>query len=215
MIHLTKSNHVKYLVGGKTISTQPLVPFDEMVCGLLNDLSTDLRSNKKAKLYPDIITFAFWCRKANISKQKKDFFDGKVRLGLGLVFHITPSNVAINFAYSFVFGLLSGNANIVRLPSRLFPHVDIICSAINKLFRFKKKPVDSFFLKNSLTTYLNTENYGSCISAVRRSWAMIQVSRTIRRLYSFDFWHLERLILIRVRIIKDIVKNPISLIPFW
>ena len=119
MIRLTKNNNVNYLVGGKSISTQPLVPFDEMVCGFLNDLSTDLRSNKKANGFPDIITFSFWCRKANISKQKKDFFDGKVRLGLGIVFHITPSNVPINFAYSFVFGLLSGNANIVRLPSKI------------------------------------------------------------------------------------------------
>ena len=109
-----------------------------MVCGFFNDLSTDLRSNKKAKLYPDIITFAFWCRKANISRLKKDFLDGKVRLGLGLAFHITPSNVPINFAFSFVFGMLSGNANIVRLPSKLFPQVEIICSAIDNLFRLKK-----------------------------------------------------------------------------
>ena len=138
MILLTKNSNVNYLVGGTSISTQPRVPFDEMVCGFLNDLSTDLRSNKKAKLYPDIITFAFWCRKANISRLKKDFLDGKVRLGLGLAFHITPSNVPINFAFSFVFGMLSGNANIVRIPSKLFPQVEIICSAIDKLFRLKK-----------------------------------------------------------------------------
>lgn len=138
MIQLTKSNNVNYLVGGNSISTQPLIPFDELVCGFLNDLSAELRSNKKANIYPDIITFAFWCRKANISKRKEDFFDGKIRLGVGLVFHITPSNVPINFAFSFVFGLLSGNANIVRLPSIFFPQVDIICSAINKLFGLKK-----------------------------------------------------------------------------
>ena len=71
MIHLTKNDKVNYLVGGKSISTQPLLPFDEMVCGFLNDLSIDLRSNKKANEYPDIITFSFWCRKANIAKQKK------------------------------------------------------------------------------------------------------------------------------------------------
>ena len=62
MIRLTESNNVIYLVGGKSISNQPFVPFNEMVCGFLNDLSTDLRSNKEAFKYPDIITFAFWCR---------------------------------------------------------------------------------------------------------------------------------------------------------
>ena len=34
--------------------------------------------------------------------------------------------------------MLSGNANIVRLPSKLFPQVEIICSAIDKLFILKK-----------------------------------------------------------------------------
>ena len=164
MILLTKNSNVNYLVGGESISTQPLVPFDEMVCGFLNDLSTDLRSNKKAKLYPDIITFAFWCRKANISRLKKDFLDGKVRLGLGLAFHITPSNVPINFAFSFVFGMLSGNANIVRLPSKLFPQVEIICSAIDKLFRLKKyqnlKEMNIFlrYDQNSVITRIISEN---------------------------------------------------------
>jgi len=52
------------------------------------------------------------------------------RIGRGLVFHIAPGNVAVNFAYSLAAGLLSGNANIVRLPSKQFEQVDLICGAI-------------------------------------------------------------------------------------
>ena len=39
---------------------------------------------------------------------------------------MTPSNVPTNFCYSFAFGLLTGNANIVKVHVN-FPQVDIIC----------------------------------------------------------------------------------------
>lgn len=41
--------------------------------------------------------------------------------GRGVAFHIAPSNVAVNFAFSLAAGLLTGNANIVRLSSKPFP----------------------------------------------------------------------------------------------
>lgn len=127
-------DNVTYLAGDRIVATRPFAPYDELLCEFLNDLSVELRSCGESAAYPDIMTFAFWCRKANISKLKADFEDGKPRLGLGLVFHIAPSNVPINFALSFVFGLLSGNANIVRVPSKPFPQIGIICAAIDRLF---------------------------------------------------------------------------------
>lgn len=127
-------DNVTYLAGDRIVATRPFAPYDELLCEFLNDLSVELRSCGESAAYPDIMTFAFWCRKANIAKLKADFEDGKPRLGLGLVFHITPSNVPINFALSFVFGLLSGNANIVRVPSKPFPQIGIICAAIDRLF---------------------------------------------------------------------------------
>ena len=47
--------------------------------------------------------------------------NNELRLGVGLAFHITPSNMPTNFAYSLLFGLLSGNSNIIKVPSRKFP----------------------------------------------------------------------------------------------
>jgi len=35
----------------------------------------------------------------------QDFRNNQLRLGRGLIFHICPSNVPTNFAYSFFFGL--------------------------------------------------------------------------------------------------------------
>lgn len=61
---------------------------------------------------------------------KQGYPDLSTRWGRGVAFHIAPSNVAVNFAYSLVAGLLSGNANVVRVPSRDFQQVDIICHEI-------------------------------------------------------------------------------------
>ena len=59
-------------------------------------------------------------------------------LGRGIVFHIAPSNVPVNFAFSLIGGLLSGNSNIVRVSSKRFEQVEIIIDAIRVLNRQKK-----------------------------------------------------------------------------
>jgi len=63
---------------------------------------------------------------------KKTHTYNELLLGRGVAFHIAPSNVAVNFAYSLFAGLLTGNANVVRLPSKPFIQVDIICQALNQ-----------------------------------------------------------------------------------
>ena len=130
--------NVTCLAGVRNVSTRPFEPYDELLCKFLNDLSVELRSKDDSSAYPDVIAFAFWCRKANITRLKKGFNNKETRLGLGLIFHITPSNVPINFAFSFIFGLLSGNANIIRVPSNPFPQIGIICAAIDELFAANK-----------------------------------------------------------------------------
>ena len=135
---MKQDDNVTCLAGVRNVSTRPFEPYDELLCKFLNDLSVELHSRDDSSAYPDVIAFAFWCRKANIAKLKTDFKNGETRLGLGVVLHITPSNVPVNFAFSFVFGLLSGNANIVRVPSKPFPQIGIICAAIDQLFAAKK-----------------------------------------------------------------------------
>ncbi len=63
---------------------------------------------------------------------------GKLRVGLGLLFHISPSNVPINFAFSLVFGLLTGNVCVVRLSSRNTPTETVIISSVTKLLKSDK-----------------------------------------------------------------------------
>lgn len=112
-------------------------PFSNEVCAFLATLSKILLADEEAKKYSDVVTFAFFCRKANIEKEKVKYPSGaEKRLGRGVTFHIAPSNVPINFAYTMVAGLLSGNACIVRVSTKSFPQTDIICRAIQKAFKF-------------------------------------------------------------------------------
>jgi hypothetical protein len=139
------SNKLKYITGNEEIvdSMEQLParsPFHPSVVDYLNNVSKTLRENPDSKLYPDIATFAFWCRKASIEALKKGYPDYANRLGRGVAFHIAPSNVAVNFAYSLVVGLLAGNANIVRLPSKEFPQVEMICDAFRKASSNEMRP---------------------------------------------------------------------------
>lgn len=129
------NSKVEYLVGGNlaALNPAPLVPFDDLACGFLGDLSSILMNSPETRTLPDVMAFAFWCRKGNIAKLKSQFGQHRYRLGLGVTFHIAPSNVPVNFAFSFAFSLLAGNANIVRVPSEAFPQTDVICRAINTL----------------------------------------------------------------------------------
>lgn len=128
---------VTYLVGDADIvnampSVPALPPFDERILAFLNAVSKALMADREAKTYPDVVTLAFWMRSASTRKLKERFCpeDGSIRLGRGVAFHIAPSNVPVNYAYSLTAGLLTGNANVVRIPSKDFPQVDIIDRAI-------------------------------------------------------------------------------------
>jgi hypothetical protein len=109
-------------------------PFDAAIIALLDALSQQLMADAEAKPYPDVITFAFFCRRRNLERLKAaSAVQVAHRLGRGVTFHIAPANVAINFAYSLVAGLLAGNACIVRAPSKEFPQTTIVCRVLRQV----------------------------------------------------------------------------------
>ena len=135
-------NKVTFLTGNADIAASlPTVPakkpFAYDIVEFLNDVSRELMRDRAAKAFSDVVTFAFWIRKASVLKLKERFEpnDGSFRLGKGVVFHIAPSNVPVNFAYSMVAGLLNGNANIVRIPSKDFDQVRILVNVFNQVLK--------------------------------------------------------------------------------
>ena len=161
-----------YVIGNEhtveqMLDVKPLRPFDDEVIAFLNDLSALLRKNRE---YSDVATFGFWCRKAALLKEKEKYDDVAERFGKGIVFHSTPSNVPVNFAFSFAAGLLAGNANIVRLPGKPFEQVNVICEAINSLLADKHKNMAPYIVFVKFPPVKEITDAFSSICNVRVIW---------------------------------------------
>ena len=170
------SNHdvlskVNFLTGNaefieKISDINAKVPFENSIIEFLNDVSRELMSNKNAKAYSDVITFAFWIRKSSLLKLKERFEkkDGAFHIGKGVAFHIAPSNVPVNFAYSLTAGLLNGNANIVRVPSKNFEQIALISEAFEKVL--EKERYQEFKSYVLLVRYERDKNINDLFSSV-------------------------------------------------
>lgn len=132
MIHL---KNIEFLSGQPELNFMPLPTFDDSVCEFVSELSAKLLQSPLSRMHPDLSALAFWARRANLQKIKQNFGEYSNRTGRGLCFHITPSNIPINFAFSYLFSLLAGNANIVRMPSKNFPQIDAFCDIFNQVVK--------------------------------------------------------------------------------
>ena len=179
---LMRDLNVKYLVGGPIGASRPLPPYDGRVCNFLAELSRALQRDRRTALYPDLLSFAFFCRKANIMKLKKEFEDGRVRLGKGLAFHIAPSNVPVNCAFTYVFGLLAGNANIVRVPSGEPRQIILLCDIMRAMLADEK--YNDIWDRTAFITYGHDEAVNDALSAradVRVIWGGNETISKIRQ----------------------------------
>lgn len=187
---LMKNNNIEYLFGSEAINIVPNMPYAAECCDFLDSLSKAIRSNIEAKQYSDIMTFAFWIRRANILKLKEEYnsrnnqsiFRYKT-IGKGLVFHIAPSNVPINFAYTLVFGLLAGNSNIVKVSSKKFIQIEIICRIMKQVAELKE--FEWVCKQNAVVIYdrdqdIYTEHF-SAICDIRVIWGGDNTIKQVRK----------------------------------
>lgn len=138
----------------QTFKVKPLNVFNIDVLQFLEQLSQELIKDIDARKYSDVIAFAYFCRKANLKKIMNNYRMFDLRYGIGTVFHFTPTNVPINFAFSIVFSLLGGNSNIVRLSERSYVQYDIVLNNIIKLL-----DANNFcFLKNFICVVKYSHN---------------------------------------------------------
>lgn len=168
----------------KKMSALPVgMPFEEGRIDFLNQVSRELLSDRKAREYPDVVTFAFWIRKANMEQERKEFLsNNRFCMGRGVVFHIAPSNVAVNYAYSFAVGFVLGNGGIVRLPSKEFPQVELINRAVRKALEkgeYERWRDVIVFLRYERNQEVN--DYLSSFCDVRVIWGGDSTIREIRK----------------------------------
>ena len=134
-----ENKKLEFLIKNQNLASSAQHPYNNEVCNFLGDLSKKLDDKKMNQEFPDVKALSFWCRKANIENLKRKNISSEIRLGLGIIFHITPSNIPTNFMYSLIFGLLTGNSNIVKVPSKKFKQIDFICKKISELLKKKYK----------------------------------------------------------------------------
>ena len=172
--------------------SRPDIPFSDVVIAFLNALSGSLLKDKLSREYPDVVTFAFFCRKANLLALKDLYSEEQLRLGRGILFHIAPSNVPVNFGYSLVAGLLSGNHNIVRVSSKNFVQVEMIIRHINELSQkeeFKEISERIVVLRYDRENNVATQFF-SAICNVRVIWggdeSITRIRKSLLPARSFD-----------------------------
>ena len=218
---LDKKKILHEITKNKSFNLKVFEPYNNKSVQFIKDFSNELKKKKIMK-YPDLIYLMFWCTNKKILEAKKNFSENYIRLGRGLIFHICPSNVPTNFVYSFFFGLLSGNSNIVKIPSKSFPEKDIILDTINDVF--KKKKYLNLKNSNSFIEYnqnIETTKTISSICDVRVIWGGDNTINTVRKTwipersieltfsdrYSFSVINLKKLNRNNLDEIKKLTKN--------
>ncbi len=181
-------SEIEYLVGNKKFENLSIKPFDDVVCNFLSTLSKNINNSNLSKDYSDIKTFAFMCRKSNIEKLKSKINQNEFRRGLGLLFHITPSNIPTNFAYSLLFGVLSGNTNVIKVPSKKFPQIDLICKFINVTLK-KYKKVRKMI---NIVRYQNNDEFTKSISSKCDGRLIWGGDKTINEIRKFPMKEISR-----------------------
>lgn len=160
--------------------------FSAITCSWLSDLSRFLLKDPKTKKYPDVATFAFFCRKANLSKLKANHYDpNEIRIGKGIAFHIAPSNVPVNFAYTLIAGLLAGNINIVKIPFKYFEQIHIIIYAINNTLaknEYEEIKKRIFIIKYDTSSDITAEI--SKICDLRIIWGGNETVSNVKKIFS-------------------------------
>lgn len=163
---------------------KPLEPFSDIMMDYLSTLSKAIFKNKVSREYPDLIAFAFFCRKANLLLLKsKHHNNAQSTIGRGFIFHITPSNVPMNFAFSLCAGLLAGNHNLIKLPTKDYNQVNLLIKTINLLS--KDLSFEEASNRIALVKYdKNNENITSRFSKdcdIRVIWGGDQSINSIRK----------------------------------
>lgn len=125
--------NIRLVAGSPGVEASPLPFFADEVLAFIGELAARLLTGSHARAFPDLASLGFWGRKKNLQRLRARYPEARERLGRGLCFHMAPGNIPINFAFSLLFSLLAGNANIVRLPGREFPQNIVLCRLLNEL----------------------------------------------------------------------------------
>ncbi len=186
MFHKISVKNLKIEAGLNKILVEPDLPFSKIAIDFLDELSISIFKNKKLKFHPELASYAFWSRKGNLLNLKKRVKSNELKIGKGFIFHLPPSNVPINCIYSFSLGLLFGNSNIIKVPSKDFIIVKLILIEIKKIMnakKFRKIKVKNCFVRYDSQIKEITQKISE-ISNVRMIWGGNDKVQDIKKIQS-------------------------------
>ena len=162
----------------KVLHSSPTRIFHSKIVDFLTTLSNSILHDLEASQHPDLTYFAFWIRAGNLDSWR-DLHGNKFRFGLGPTLHITPANVPTNFLYSMVFGLVSGNSNVIRVPTKDFPQVKIITRI---LLSMEKPHSEIAYEKIALVRYPKMDRLTSHLLSFCRALIVWGSNETVKEL---------------------------------
>lgn len=178
---------MKFLIGDNQIleampKQYSKEPFSTEILEFCKSCSRELLKFQKARNYPDIVTLGFWLRKSSLEMMKKRFYYNNeyICLGRGVIFHVAPSNVPVNFAYSLFSGLICGNANVVRVPSKDFRQVSIIIDVLKRVLE-QYPQMTSYICLLRYGHEQEINDYLSSLCDVRVIWGGDTTIREVRK----------------------------------
>tara|TARA_B100000963_G_scaffold340487_1_gene339236 strand:- start:6045 stop:7274 length:1230 start_codon:yes stop_codon:yes gene_type:complete len=141
-------------------------PFSEDLLVFIDKLSKVLLKGSAYRKYPEFIALGYWLRKSNIKKITSEVNknENSIKMPIGIVFHIAPSNVDTIFVYSLVISLLMGNKNIVRVSSKESRSRDLLISLIQEVFL--TIPENKTLHNLIIISYEHNEKVSSSISII-------------------------------------------------
>ena len=76
-------NGVEYYIGGERTEDRPLRPYSPEALAFVAELSAALMQSPAARVYPDMMALAFWCRRSNLQKMQETCPEAEIRLDAG------------------------------------------------------------------------------------------------------------------------------------
>lgn len=151
--HSFFSEQISEQQAGEVMRQPSLAAFSKVQISFLTKLSLEIINGAESRRFPDLITFGYFIRPANI----EGYFSNRqnsvnfTATGVGTALHVAPSNIPINFAFSWLFGFIAGCKNLVRLPSAQSAQIRLFLEAfesVSSLPEFSEIKKTNYFFRS-------------------------------------------------------------------